>query len=74
MLEIDIPEVLRDLVATFETYERALIANDIETVNKLFWDSPLTVRYGTVSTSAIAVIQKSQHFEVSAVLSISPEF
>ena len=47
MLEIDIPEVLRDLVATFETYERALITNDIETVNKLFWDSSSTVRYGT---------------------------
>jgi len=47
MFEIDIPEVLRDLVATFETYERALITNDIETVNKLFWDSPSTIRYGT---------------------------
>ena len=47
MLEIDIPEVLRDLVATFETYERALITNDIETVNKLFWNSPSTIRYGT---------------------------
>ena len=74
MFEIDIPEVLRDLAATFETYERALITNDIDTVNKLFWDSPSTIGTAPVSTSAITVIQKLQHFEVSAVRSISPEF
>ena len=47
MMEIDIPEVLSELVAMFEAYEQALIGNDIETLNKLFWDSPRTVRYGT---------------------------
>jgi hypothetical protein len=47
MLEVDIPEVLSELVATFEAYEKALVKNDIETLNKLFWDSPATVRYGT---------------------------
>jgi hypothetical protein len=47
MLEIDIPEVLSELVATFETYENALVKNDIETLNDLFWDSPATVRFGT---------------------------
>jgi hypothetical protein len=47
MLEIDIPEVLSELVATFEAYEKALVTNDIETLNKLFWDSPATVRFGT---------------------------
>ena len=47
MLEIDIPEVLSELVATFEAYEQALGANDIETLNRLFWDNPATVRYGT---------------------------
>jgi len=47
MLEIDIPEVLSELVATFEAYEKALVTNDIETLNKLFWDSPSTVRFGT---------------------------
>ena len=29
MLEIDIPEVLAELVAAFEGYERALVDNDI---------------------------------------------
>src|SRR5690349_19776198 len=47
MLDIDIPEVHAELVAAFQRYERALLANDIETVNGLFWSSPLTVRYGT---------------------------
>jgi AtzH-like len=47
MLEIDIPEVLSELVAAFEAYESALTGNDIETLNKLFWNSPSTVRYGT---------------------------
>ena len=47
MMEIDIPEVLSELGAMFETYEKALTGNDIEALNKLFWDSPSTVRYGT---------------------------
>jgi hypothetical protein len=47
MVDIDIPEVHSELAAAFERYERALLANDIETVNGLFWNSPLTVRYGT---------------------------
>jgi hypothetical protein len=47
MLEIDIPDVLSELGATFEAYEKALVTNDIEALNKLFWDSPATVRFGT---------------------------
>jgi len=55
-LEIDIPEVLAELVAAFESYERALIDNDIAGVNALFWDNTLTLRYGT----RISEIQYSQ--------------
>jgi hypothetical protein len=47
MLEIDIPEVLAELVAAFEGYERALVDNDIAGLNALFWNSPLTLRFGT---------------------------
>ena len=47
MFEVDIPEVLAELVASFDAYERALIENDIGTLNALFWASPLTTRYGT---------------------------
>jgi 1-carboxybiuret hydrolase subunit AtzH-like protein len=47
MLDVDIPDVLAELTATFEQYERALIDNDIAALNELFWDSPKTLRYGT---------------------------
>jgi Protein of unknown function (DUF3225) len=47
MLDIDIPEVQAELIAAFEAYERALIDNDIATLNALFWASPSTTRYGT---------------------------
>jgi hypothetical protein len=47
MLEVDIPEVLAELTAIFETYEKALVTNDIATLNSLFWDSPATVRFGS---------------------------
>ena len=43
---VNIPEVLEELISAFETYERALVANDIERVNEFFWRSPQTVRFG----------------------------
>jgi hypothetical protein len=46
MLEINIPEVVAEVAETFMAYERALIANDVAALDKLFWDSPLTLRYG----------------------------
>jgi hypothetical protein len=46
MLEINIPEVLAEVTETFMLYERALIANDVEMLDRLFWDSSLTLRYG----------------------------
>lgn len=46
MLTINLPDALAELTAAFEAYERALIGNDIEGLNRLFWESPLTLRYG----------------------------
>jgi len=45
-MQINIPEVLAEVLAAFERYERALVANDVATLNSLFWDNPLTLRYG----------------------------
>lgn len=45
-MDINLPDALAELTSAFEAYERALIGNDIEGLNKLFWDSPLTMRYG----------------------------
>lgn len=47
MTQVDIPEVVAELTAAFEAYEQALTSDDIEAVNCLFRDSPLTLRYGT---------------------------
>ena len=46
MLEVNRPEIVAQVAAAFEAYERALVDNDVETMNALFWDAPETVRYG----------------------------
>ena len=46
-MDIDSPDVVGEVKAAFERYERALNANDVATLNELFWKSPRTVRYGT---------------------------
>ena len=46
MLEINIPEVLAEVTDAFQRYERALVANDVETLDSLFWESPTTLRFG----------------------------
>ena len=45
-MDINLPEVLREVTAQCERYERALTSNDVETLDALFWDSPHTLRYG----------------------------
>lgn len=46
MMEINIPEVVAEVTAAFNRYERALISNDIVILDELFWDSPQTIRFG----------------------------
>ncbi|MCZ8271304.1 MAG: oxalurate catabolism protein HpxZ [Beijerinckiaceae bacterium] len=45
-MEIDIPEVKAEVEAAFAEYERALVTNDVETLDRLFLNSEKTVRYG----------------------------
>jgi hypothetical protein len=45
-MDINIPEVVAEVTATFERYEQALISNDIAVLDQLFWQSPQTLRYG----------------------------
>ncbi|MEE3500390.1 oxalurate catabolism protein HpxZ [Acidiphilium acidophilum] len=45
-VEINLPEVHAELSAIFDRYERALIENDIDVLNELFWQSDHTIRYG----------------------------
>lgn len=45
-LEINIPEVVAEVTAAFERYERALTGNDVAVLDELFWNHPATLRYG----------------------------
>jgi hypothetical protein len=43
---IDLPDVLAEVTAQFERYEKALVGNDIAVLNELFRNDPRTLRYG----------------------------
>jgi ketosteroid isomerase-like protein len=45
-METDEPEVKAEVEAAFARYERALVTNDVETLEALFWDDLRTIRYG----------------------------
>ena len=45
-MQINLPEVLSEVTAVFQRYERALNDNDVTVLDELFWDSPIVVRYG----------------------------
>jgi Protein of unknown function (DUF3225) len=64
MLEINAPQVVAEVTAAFRRYERALIANDLDTLDAHFWASPLNVRYGLAEnqygSEAIAAFRRSR--------------
>jgi hypothetical protein len=45
-MKINNPETLAEVEAAFARYEAALVGNDVATLTELFWESPLTIRYG----------------------------
>jgi hypothetical protein len=45
-MEINLPEVKSEVEAAFARYEEALMANDVEGLQALFWNSAHTIRYG----------------------------
>ena len=49
-LEINLPEVLTEVRAMFARYEEALVTNQREVLDELFWNSPHTLRYGFSET------------------------
>lgn len=44
--EINRAEVVAEVTQAFRRYEKALMANDVPTLNELFWNSPHTIRFG----------------------------
>jgi Protein of unknown function (DUF3225) len=45
-MDINLPDVKAEVEAAFAAYETALMANDVDGLQGLFWDSDLTIRYG----------------------------
>ena len=45
-MTIDDPVILAEVTAAFHDYERALMADDVPAMDRLFADAPTTVRYG----------------------------
>ncbi len=46
MLELNIPQIVAEVQEAIERYERALVENDLDVLDKSFWPSPLVVRFG----------------------------
>jgi hypothetical protein len=49
-MEINKPEIIAEVTAHFMEYETALSTNDVDTIDRLFWNSPFTLRYGPNGT------------------------
>jgi hypothetical protein len=45
-MELDLPEVVAEVRAAFDRYEKALGDNDVATLDATFWKNSRTIRYG----------------------------
>jgi len=45
-MDIDLPEVVAEVRAAFDRYEKALTTNDLAVLNTIFREAPQTIRYG----------------------------
>ena len=45
-MDIDLPEVVAEVKAAFDRYEKALTSNDLGVLNTIFRNDPRTIRYG----------------------------
>ena len=45
-MDINLPDVVAEVSTFFEQYEQALVNNNVEVLDTLFHNSPLTLRYG----------------------------
>jgi hypothetical protein len=47
-MKINDPNVLAEVTAAFERYEKALVTNDVAVLDELFFEDPNTIRYGVM--------------------------
>lgn len=53
--EVNLPDVMAEVNAVFDACEQALVTNDIEVLDRLFWASAHTLRYGAAEHTATEV-------------------
>src|SRR6202012_913251 len=46
VMDIDLPDVLAEVTAQFQRYEKALVTNDVAVLDELFHKDARTLRYG----------------------------
>jgi len=44
-MEPNIPEIVAEVIAAFNRYEAALVANDVPALDGFFWNDPRVIRY-----------------------------
>ncbi|WP_448571008.1 oxalurate catabolism protein HpxZ [Trichothermofontia sp.] len=63
-MDINLPDVVAEVTEAFNRYETALVNNQIEVLDKLFWPSPHTIRYGATENlygyDAIAAFRRQR--------------
>ena len=63
-MEINIPEIVEEVTAAFMSYEKALLANDVDVIDELFWNDEKTLRYGPngtiVSHAALSAFRRGR--------------
>ncbi len=45
-MDVDLPEVVAEVTAVFNRYEKALLTNDVAVLDETFRADPRTIRYG----------------------------
>ncbi|MFY2564764.1 oxalurate catabolism protein HpxZ [Achromobacter ruhlandii] len=45
-MDINLPAIVAEVTMAFARYEAALVNNQVDVLDELFWDSPHTLRYG----------------------------
>ena len=45
-MDVDLPDVVAEVTAAFDRYEKALITNDVAVLDETFRVDPRTIRYG----------------------------
>lgn len=45
-MDINLPDVVAEVTVAFARYETALVNNQVDVLDELFWNSPHTLRYG----------------------------